>query len=144
MKIYISLMYTCFKNWIIFIKVRQFGKIYDFEKNHLSIILDLTRTYLSVIISLKRWYSKQKWRKTEVTNEKCVQTIWRNSFLKLLTWFWRVTSSIIREWFVIYYYPRAMLMLAAAFIVTSSVKICQIYEKMFVLVILLSWNCLSI
>ena len=143
MKIYISLMYTCFKNWIIFIKVRQFGKIYDFEKNDLSIILDLTRTYLSVIISLKRWYSKQKWRKTEVTNEKCVQTIWRNSFLKLLTWFWRVTSSIIREWFVIYYYPRAMLMLAAAVIVTSSVNICQIYEKMFV-VILLSWNCLSI
>ena len=41
-------------------KVRQFGKIYDFEKNDLSIILDLTRTYLSVIISLKRWYSKQK------------------------------------------------------------------------------------
>ena len=142
MKIYISLMYTCFKNWITFIKVRQFGKIYDW-KNDLSIILDLTRTYLSVIISLKRWYSKQKWRKTEVTNEKCVQTIWRNSFLKLLTWFWRVTSSIIREWFVIYYYPRAMLMLAAAVIVTSSVNICQIYEKMFV-VILLSWNCLSI
>ena len=142
MKIYISLMYTCFKNWIIFIKVRQFGKIYDW-KNDLSIILDLTRTYLSVIISLKRWYSKQKWRKTEVTNEKCVQTIWRNSFLKLLTWFWRVTSSIIREWFVIYYYPRAMLMLAAAVIVSSSVNICQMYEKMFV-VILLSWNCLSI
>ena len=142
MKIYISLMYTCFKNWNIFIKVRQFGKIYDW-KNDLSIILDLTRTYLSVIISLKRWYSKQKWRKTEVTNEKCVQTIWRNSFLKLLTWFWRVTSSIIREWFVIYYYPRAMLMLAAAVIVTSSVNICQIYEKMFV-VILLSSNCLSI
>ena len=112
------------------------------EKNDLSIILDLTRTYLSVIISLKRWYSKQKWRKTEVTNEKCVQTIWRNSFLKLLTWFWRVTSSIIREWFVIYYYPRAMLMLAAAVIVTSSVNICQIYEKMFV-VILLSWNYLK-